>query len=85
MLLGARRELASDVFSLSAILVWLITGAAPFGSTVFEELASVQKRAEPRVALPPELGEVVRRALGHADPDRPSIGELVAALAAGIH
>ena len=75
---------ASDVYALGCLLYDLATGAPPFdGSLPALMTAHLEQRpARPSwlVAMPIELERLILRALAKAPEDRPSMGELAAAL-----
>ncbi|WP_307808063.1 protein kinase domain-containing protein [Streptomyces oryzae] len=69
---------ASDVFALSAVLVYTATGTAPFGTGTAHALHYRTVHEPPRLdALPPELREVVSACLAKAPDQRPKVADLL--------
>lgn len=77
--LGRPPTVASDVFSLCATLVTLVTGKHPFGKELGEIMARVLAHAPDR--LPGALGDVLARGLDADPARRPTAAQLAALLA----
>jgi len=73
---GEEIDFRSDMFSLGGVMYHMLTGTRPFnGSTAFELMEEIlaKEPAPPssvREAVPPELDQVVLRALGKSREDR---------------
>jgi eukaryotic-like serine/threonine-protein kinase len=80
---GHQVGLASDVFSLGAVLVFAATGEGPFGSGSTAGLIYRVIHGEPRIGhLHPQIRSLAGRCLAKDPQDRPGTGQLLAELAA---
>ena len=74
----------ADLYSLAIIVFELVSGAPPFVSKSFAEMAvkHAHDPAPPLTGVPPQLAQVVARCLGKQPAQRPPVAELARALRA---
>lgn len=78
---GQEHTAAGDVFALAGVLVFAASGHGPFGTGHPGELLYRVQHAEPDLGgVAPELAAVLTRCLSKTPTDRPTTGELAAAL-----
>ncbi len=73
---GNPRKMASIVFSLCALGVWIANGAPPYGQSLVEEGRAHFGGSPKAPALPPELQELLGPGLSRDPLKRPSLPEL---------
>jgi serine/threonine protein kinase len=82
---GERRGFASDVYSIASTLYELLSGTAPFGTTLEARLANIDAGPNPLPALPPWLDQLLRSAMAPDPAHRlPTAGVLRQQLQAGL-
>ncbi len=81
---GAEATPAADLYSLGAVLFYLLTGAPPFVAETREELGHLARQGMPPAAgVPPLLANVVGKLMAPAPADRPASAADAAVLLSG--